>query len=77
MASNALRKSMERVRASARTTLKRKTRLRLNIHADDLKPGAAIPDGDAASATKQVENSRFHVSKDEFIRPTISSKLQM
>jgi hypothetical protein len=44
---------------------KREVRLWFNVHANDLESGAAISNGDPASATKQIKKSRFHFQKNK------------
>jgi hypothetical protein len=34
--------------------------LRLNVHADNVKPGAAVPNGNAPGAAKQIKKLRLH-----------------
>jgi hypothetical protein len=48
------------VSASAWMELERVVRLRVDVHADDVEPGAVVADGAAAGAAEQIQEARPH-----------------
>ena len=68
-------KKTQRERESiGKDEFKWKIGLGLNVHADNLKPGAAVPNGNAARAAKQIKKLKFHFPRNNWLQRGDKSK---